>query len=131
MTTSTKQSKRIDDLHFENQLWASETNFFSDELKIYQKRLGEVAFKNTGHDIQKQIERFQNQFIIQKEQLDIINHQVNEHEQWLSKYAKDHPIAIDHVEFADHFALRNKIEVFKKLYFELKADFLKFIATWM
>ena len=60
---STKM-KHIDDLHFEHQLWTSEAKFFVDELKIYQKRLGEVASKNSKEDVRKQIEHFQNQFII-------------------------------------------------------------------
>lgn len=131
MTTAAKTTKRLDELHFEHQLWASEARFFAEELKIYQNRLAEVASKNTATDVRKQVEHFQNQFIIQKEQLDIIHHLANEHEQWLAKYAKENPTAIDHVDFADHAVLRDKVEIFKKLYTELKADFLKFVATWM
>jgi len=73
-TTNKKTTKRIDELHFEHQLWSSEMNFFKDELSILQNRLNEVASKNTDTEVRKQIEHFQNQFLIQKEQLDIINH---------------------------------------------------------
>ncbi len=127
----TTKMKHIDDLHFEHQLWMSEAKFFADELKIYQKRLAEVASKNTKEDVRKQVEHFQNQFIIQKEQLDILNHRVNEHEQWLEKYATNHPVAIDHKLFPDHDSMHEKMDTFKKLYSELKKEFLQFLVTWM
>src|SRR6201984_3491948 len=80
MTHTTTKTKHIDDLHFEHELWASEAKFYTDELKIYQKRLDEIASKNTSEDVRKQVEHFQNKFIIQKEQLDILNHEVTVHE---------------------------------------------------
>lgn len=130
MTTATK-TKHIDELHFEHQLWISQAKFYADELKIYQNRLAEVAAKNTKEEVRAQVEHFQNKFIIQKEQLDILNHEVNLHEQWLAKYAKEHPVAVDHKLFADHKTMHEKMEVFPVIYNELKAEFTKFLATWM
>jgi len=130
MTTATK-TRHIDELHFEHQLWLNEAKFYNDELKIYQKRLAEVASKNNAQDVLKNVEHFQNQFIIQKEQLDILNHHVNEHEQWLSKYAKENPVAIDKKLFADHIEINDKVESFKTIYAELKKEFNKFVATWL
>ena len=131
MTTTASKTKHIDDLHFDHQLWTSQAKFYADELKIYQKRLAEVASKNTAAEVRKQVEHFQNQFIIQKEQLDILNHEVNLHEQWLAKYAKMHPVAVDHVLFGDHKTMHEKMERFPILYIELKNEFKKFLATWM
>lgn len=130
MTTATK-TRHIDELHFEHQLWLNEAKFYNDELKIYQKRLAEVASKNNAQDVLKNVEHFQNQFIIQKEQLDILNHHVNEHEQWLAKYAKENPVAIDKKLFADHVSINDKVEAFKKIYAELKVEFNKFVAAWL
>jgi hypothetical protein len=129
--TTTAKTKHIDDLHFEHALWTSEARFYADELKIYQKRLEEVASKNTSQEVRKQVEHFQNKFIIQKEQLDILNHEVNIHEQWLAKIAKQNPIAIDHQLFADHKTIHERMEVFPKIYNELKNEFKRFLATWM
>ena len=130
MTTATK-TKHLDDLHFEHQLWTSEAKFYVDELKIYQNRLAEIASKNTSEDVRKQIEHFQNKLIIQKEQLDILNHEVTVHEQWLAKYAQAHPVAVDHVLFADHKKMHEGMEMFDKIYAELKTEFNKFLAAWM
>ena len=131
MTTTSKKTKHLDDLHFDHQLWKSEANFYADELKIYQKRLAEVASKNTSDEVRKQVEHFQNKFIIQKEQMDILNHEVNVHEQWLAKFAKENPVAIDHHLFADHTAMHEKMQSFSKIYAELKNEFNHFLATWM
>lgn len=128
MSVTTSKTKHIDELHFEHQLWSSEVKFFIDELKIYNKRLAEVAAANTGADVRKQIEQFQNKFIVQKEQLDILNHQINEHENWLARYADEHPVAVDHTQFADHKQMHDKMDVFRKLYAELKKDFNKFLS---
>lgn len=131
MSTKTPAKKHLSDLHFEHQLWLSTAKFFNDELKIYQNRLEEIASKNTAEDVRKQIEHFQNGFIIQKEQLDILNHEVNVHEQELAKFAKDHPIAIDHYLFDNHTTLSEKVEAFQKIYVELKTEFNRFLSTWM
>lgn len=130
MSTATK-NKHIDDLHFEHELWASEAKFYTDELKIYQKRLEEIASKNTSQEVVKQVEHFQNTFIIQKEQLDILNHEVKVHEQWLAEFAKNHPVSIDHKMFADHKTMHDKMDAFRKIYTDLKNEFKKFLATWM
>lgn len=130
METSAK-TKHIDELHFEHQLWSNEAKFYKDELKIYQERLDEIASKNNSEDARKGIEHFQNQFIIQKEQLDILNHGINEHEQWLAKYSKENPVAIDKKLFADHTAMHDKADSFRKIYNELKQEFNRFMITWM
>ncbi|KOY85411.1 hypothetical protein AD998_03915 [bacterium 336/3] len=122
------QKKHLSDLHFEHQLWQSEAKFFADELKIYQNRLDEIASKNTGDEISKKISHFQNQFIIQKEQLDILNHEVKIHEQSLAKFAQENPVAIEHRLFEDHSIMQDKLQTFKKIYSDLKLEFTQFVA---
>ena len=130
MTTLIK-TKHIDALHFEHELWKSEANFFADELKIYQKRLEYIAGKNTKEDVRKQIEHFQNQFIIQQMNLEDLNHEVKTHEKFLATFASEYPVAIDHQLFADHKIMHEKMEIFKKLYAELKKEFNDFLTVWM
>ena len=126
---STKK-KHIDELHFEHQLWANESKFYTDELKIYRKWLEGIASKNTSIDARKQIERFQNQFIIQKEQLDILNHEINVHEQWLSKIAEENPLTIALELFADHATMYDRMIEFRKIYANLKEELNRFVAEW-
>lgn len=121
----------IDFLHFEHQLWLNDVKFYIDELKIYQKLLEEIAGKNTSGDVRKHIEHFQNQFIIQREQMDLLKHDIREHENWLSKFAAQHPVAIEHVAFADHASLRDRIVTTKSIYVDLKTEFKHFLTQWM
>ena len=121
------ERKHLDQLHYEHKLWMSSSALYEDELTIYSNLLGEIAAKNEGPDVQRSIEQFQNQFIIQKEQLDILSHRINTHERSLAKYAQQHPVAIDHVLFEDHDSLRDGQETFDRLFRELKSQFTSFL----
>ena len=121
------KKKYLSDLHFEYKLWDMETRFYEDELKLYQQWLEEVAGKNTHMDVQKEVEHFQNQFLIQRQQLSTVRHQAKAHEQWLTNYAKTHQTAIDHVHFADHATMRDHVDTYRKLYLELKNEFKRFL----
>lgn len=129
MTTLTK-TKHIDELHFEHQLWLSEIAFFQDELNIYQKSLEGLLSKDISADFKKAIERFQNKFLIQNNQLADWRHHINMHEQWLAKYAEKHPVDIDKELFANHAKIKENAESFKKIYNELKVEFRKFAADY-
>lgn len=122
-----KEKKHIDQLHIEYKFWTSSFALYADELAIYQNLLEEIAAKNSSTEIRKRIGHFQNQFILQKEQLDILFHRIKKYEQSLAEYAKDHPVAIDRVLFDDHDALRNQRDAFDRLFTELKVEFISFI----
>jgi hypothetical protein len=131
MTNSNKTTRHIDELHFEHKLWKAELNFYADELSVYSNRLAEVALKNNKDEMPSKIEHFQNQFLIQKEQLDILNHELNLHQDDLVKFAKEFPIAIDHRLFPDQEILHDKIDIFRKIYMDLKKEVNSFFATWL
>lgn len=129
MTTLTK-TKHIDELHFEHQLWLRELAFFSDELKIYQKTLEKLVSNESSIDFKKAVERLQNKFLIQTDQLSDLKHHINMHEQWLAKYAEEHPVGIEKELFANHGKIKENVESFKKIYDELKVEFLEFAADY-
>lgn len=125
------QKKHLEELHSEHLSWLSEAKFYADELGIFQKRLEEVASKNTDTAIKAQIEHFQNQFIIQQDQMANLNHEAKIHEEWLANYAKENPVAVDHHLFADHQATHAKIDAFKKIYTDIKEEFNHFLVARM
>lgn len=125
--SSSKEKTHIDQLHYEHKIWIAYSSLYADELIIYQKLLEKIAAENSSAEIRKRIEHFQNQFIIQKEQIDILSHRINKHEQSLAYYAQKHPVAIDHVLFDDHTSLRSDRDIFDRIFRELKADFISFI----
>lgn len=125
----------LKDLHFDHQLWLNELSFYKQETALLEKRLSEVVGRNTGIEATAAAEGFQNRFIRQREVIDELGHDIREREDWLVRYAQDHETAIDHVYFdnqaPDHEALAERVSIFKKLYAELKHDFLRYIGKWM
>ena len=121
----------IGDLHFEHEMWKRELNFCDDEIKILNAILDEVTAKNKDHYMLSEVEHFQNQFIVQKQNIDTFLHHINKDEQNLAQFAKDHPVAIDHVHFTDHGKMRDNMEGFAKIYNELKQEFRLFLTKWM
>lgn len=132
MTTAAKNNrKHIDDLHFENKLHINQLNFYKQELEIFKHRLEEIAERNTKTEVTASIEQYQNQFIRQLEVNDELRHKINEHEQKLINYAKENPVAIDHVLFSDNDTLTEEVNRYTELYTEMKNSFYRFLSEWM
>lgn len=126
-----KKAIYINDLHFEHEQWNSELDFQKDKLNSFKNRLEEVASKWTDHDVLAKVEHFQNSFIRHKEVIDTIEHNINGHKSSLVQRAKDNPTAIHHEHFDDHTAMREEIEMQRKLFGELNAEYFRFLTKTM
>lgn len=132
MTPEEKANRvHIDDLHFEHQQWVRELKFFKEEMGFFRNRLEEIAERYTSMDVMKELEKFQNQMYIQGNAIDTLIHDVNAHEHEISKYAEEHPVAIDHVLFKDHGPLRERIDRNRELVLQFKQEYQRFLAKWM
>ena len=129
MTTATK--KYASELHFEHQVWMQEMNFYKEQLVSFRNRLEEIAGKYSQQDVLQHLEHFQNQFILQNEQADILLHDLKGHEQLLVDKAKENTVAYDHKTFTDHGGLRERVEMFIRLFRELRNDYMKFLSKYM
>jgi len=119
------------DLHFEHEMWKKELTFCDQELEFLTKRLEEVTFFHEDEkDMLREVEHFQNQFIVQKQNIDTFLHDINTKEHKLVEFAKDHPVAVDHVHFKDHAKIRDNMEGFARIYNEMKQEFRRFLAKW-
>jgi hypothetical protein len=120
------------DLHFEHKVWMNEIAFYKTEIKIFQERLEEIAKKYTASEIQEQIEQFQNRFIIQNNEIDILVHKIKliEHKEAL-KGDKIRYNIVDEKIYREHDVLVSEMAQFIKLYKELKEDFYSFLIKWM
>lgn len=133
MSTATKNSthRYIGDLHHEHMMWLNNLQFRKEEIAILERRMEDVVQRNNQPEVMAQLEHFQNQYIRQREVIDELRHDIKQHENFLEKEAKDKPIAVDHRHFEDHTQLRERMEVFEKLYMELKHDFYRWVGQWM
>lgn len=126
-----KTKTGIYDLHEANKTWLSSLAFYKDELSIMQKRIEEIVKKNNSKPVLESIEHFQNQLILQKEQLDILAHDVREKEAVLEQAVNNNPTAIDHQHFSKESGLADRMETYGKLFFSLREELTNFLLKWM
>lgn len=118
----------LTDLHTERQTWLKALALSKDEIQSFENRLGEIAKANNQVEVTSMVEHFQNQFIRQREVIDILNHDINVAEAEMAKQVEANPVATEHKTAPDHTALRDRAETFTNLFAELKTEFNKFAA---
>ncbi len=114
--------KMIYQLHEEHKTWLNKLAFYKDEITIMQNRISEIAKKNTSKEVLSFVEHFQNQLIVQKEQIDILKHEINEHESFIESEINKNPVATDHKKLSDHPPHKEEIETFETIFNDLRKE---------
>ncbi|MBP5982314.1 MAG: hypothetical protein KA734_01220 [Fluviicola sp.] len=117
--------------HEENKTWINSLQFYKEDLVIFEKRLEEIAGKNSNKEVLAFVEHFQNQFIIQRNNIDEIAHTVNENEQALIKEINANPVAVDHRKVENHATEKDLVLSFEKNFNDLRSEYNRFSAKWM
>ena len=92
METTIKTQKAYD-LHQDHIKWINALDFYKEEILIFQRRIEEIASKNNSTNILKMIESFQNRLIIQRNEIDILKHNINDHEMYVKNKVEYNPAA--------------------------------------
>ncbi len=102
--------------------------FYKSEIPFFKKRQEEISIKNTGEEIRKQVEHFENIFITMNENLDVLMHDVNIKQDAILKDAKEKPdfINLKVNETADD--LKALIDFTTKEFAETKEHFYRFLS---
>ena len=117
----------IKTLHLEYRLWINELSFAKEEINIYERHLEELIAANTDTDILAEAEKFQNQFICQKEVIDVLKHDLHVSERQLANVAKNlSGFGLEIMRMDNHEQLRERMKTFRKLIQELKDEFKVF-----
>jgi hypothetical protein len=82
-------------LHHQDSDWLRELDFYKTEIAILTTRLEEVIKNNTSGEIAAQVEHFQNKFLVLREQVDILHHDVGVREKGVTEIAETRPEHID------------------------------------
>jgi predicted nuclease with TOPRIM domain len=117
-------------LHVEHSQWLENLKFYEDEVVILKSRISEIASKNTSSDVLKEVEHFQNQLIIQKNEIDELRHSIKDHEMYIENTVAHNPAA-DHKYVNDHVKERDRMETFERLFKEMKDQLNKFLSKTM
>lgn len=122
---------KVFEQHAENKEFIGKLTFYKDEIQILQNRLDEVAAKNNQLECMKEVEHFQNQLIIQKNNIDEIKHKVVLDEDRLVKEIEKNEVAIDHRSIDFHAEEKEDVETFERVFNELRKEINLFFTKWM
>lgn len=117
--------------HADITVWMSKLKFYSDEIAFMKSRLEVIASKTNQNDVLTKVEHFQNQFIIQKNNIDELTHIIRVDVDALEKEVNKNPIAVDHREILSHSGEKDAVNVFEKNFNELRSEFKTFAAKWI
>ena len=126
-----KEKTFIFDQHAENQDWLKRLDFYKEELSIVNERLEELTRKNNNSNFLKEVEHFQNQFLIQRNSIDELGHNIRSNENQLIQEINQNPVAVDHRKVETHEAEADFMGYFEKNFANLRAEFNQFASKWM
>ena len=126
---STKES--IYKQHEENTEWTNKLNFYGEEISILSGRLAEITSKNSNKEMLSEVEHFQNQFIIQRNNIDEIKHGIKMNEESIQREINNNPTAADHRKTEYHVKEKDLVATFETNFNELKNSFNRFASKWM
>lgn len=118
----------LNHLHHQNTDWLRELDFYKQEVALLTERLEEVASANTAIEVMQNVEHFQNKFIVLKEQLDVLSHDIKLKEQALQLVIKSKPEHIDEkTSMPDHATLK-RLNDFVKNMADTRFEFNRFLS---
>lgn len=112
-------------------IWQKGFGFYKDELEIMEARLSEIAEKNSSFEVRQGVEHFQNQFIVQRNNIDELKHEVNLYVEKLGKDAHLHGGRMESFMINEHADLHEKYENFERVMNILRHEFNEFLSKWM
>ncbi|MFM8949509.1 MAG: hypothetical protein ACKOKB_01860 [Bacteroidota bacterium] len=119
---------KIEVLHAEHREWLNKIDFYYDDLKIMRHRLEEVAARNTDKSLMAQVEHYQNQFVIQRNELDEMKHAINQSETTIAENVAQNGTAVNRRSVADDQSMRERMSQFDKLFLQLRVELMSFLA---
>lgn len=120
--------KYLSDLHNDHKSWSALLDFATEELQIFNKRLQEVAVANTQSEVLVRVEHFENQFVIQRQNISDLRHEINRKEKEIAAMIAANNVATEHKTKEDETELRESMNSFLENFSDLKDEFVRFVA---
>lgn len=119
--------EQLMEMKSEHDQWQNKIKFYRDEIKQFNSHLENVANPGAPREVMAAVEHFQNQFIRQREVLDIIRHEFKEHENMIERLENTNmPGAEENIQKL-HTVQREKLDQFEKIFHELRGEFNMFL----
>jgi len=122
------EKEYLNEAHTNDMEWRKAMEFYKNEVAYMRKKLEEVNAANTNKEFKMLVSHFENHFLIQHEIIDEIKHAINVREDYIARRMKANPEGYEYRVIRLHSELKGKIEVFEKLFGELKKSFDRFLS---
>ena len=119
--------QHLQEMLAEHKEWQGKINFYKEEIIKLNAELEEFVLREKSKELLAQVEHFQNQFIMQREHLDIMRHDFKQYENAI-EHMQEH--AIDKTAEGLHVLQENnsdRLLQFEKLFHELRHEFYAFL----
>lgn len=110
--------------------WLKSIDFYKDDLITMEDRLLEIVKKNNSKEAMAGIEHFQNQFILQRNNMHDLIHAIHEHDHRVAIEAKEHAGKVETILASEHDNLKDQFDSFEKIFNELRHEFNLFLSKW-
>lgn len=120
---------QLDFYYSELKDWNKSLEFYRDEIRSYNNRLEEVVVRNTKGNVLNETEHFQNQFILQQEQFDILLHDIREQEKKLGSNMPGSENLVNQQVLEEQHLLRDRLHSAEKIFIETKHGFYRFLSA--
>ena len=117
----------IFELHDFHKKWINDLDFYKEQVKVFEERLAKVSLKNVDKEVKVEVEKFQNRFIIQRNEIDYLRHDIKQQENELEREEKIAPTVSETETITEEFTLKDRMDTFEKLFLDLQLEFDTFI----
>jgi len=129
---STHHTFHISRMSNEQSDWQRGLDFYKDEIKIHTHRLSDVSGMYAPKDeVKPQVEHFQNQFIVQRDNIDQLSHDLGSFEKKVSNESQKMAEHISDTTLTEHDVLRNRYTALEKTINELRHEHNAFLVKYI
>lgn len=122
--------QQISGVTTEHGSWLNKLDAFREEIQVLERRLAEVAARRSDFEARQGIEHFQNQFLVQRNNIDEMRHRVHEHEDAVARHVVPDQGLEGARDVSEHDGIRAEMDGLVKVWDELKSDFNQFFLKW-
>jgi hypothetical protein len=106
-------------------------DFYKQDILILKKRLEEIAADNTGREVAEQVEYFQNQFLIQSNNIDELKHNLNQNLTKIEDQVRDSAGFLEQSTVDENASIYDQYLTLEKIVNDIRHQFNRFASRWM
>jgi hypothetical protein len=126
---SMESTASIEQFHEELQSWKHELSSTKQEIRHFEHLLEKMPAHKLPKNLLAQVEHFQNSFICHKEVIDKLRHDLPDTRSKVENIFNSFRIEQDGMD--PNHSLNERMDIFRRIYGEVKIDFERFQSQWM